>query len=191
MLRDVRGRDYGVISIRLRKQRNNSLASLAQYWRNKVNTGCREREVCSLQWEVEVLDLDMSVFIIPDALVKNGEERLVVLNRTAISLVKDVRGIHPNYIFTYNGKRIWKMNNTGWRKERMKGGLPQVRVHDLKHKFGRRLRAADVLFEDGQDLIGHRSGRITTHYSAASCSTISFTSITRPAGWSPSKTRSV
>lgn len=42
-----------------------------------------------------------------------------------------------------------------------------VRVHDLKHTFGRRLRAAGVSFEDRQDLLGHKSGRITTHYSAA------------------------
>jgi formylglycine-generating enzyme required for sulfatase activity len=49
-------------------------------------------------------------------------------------------------------------------------GLPQVRVHDLKHTFGRRLRAAGVSFEDRQDLLGHRSGRITTHYSAAELS---------------------
>jgi hypothetical protein len=49
-------------------------------------------------------------------------------------------------------------------------GLPHVRVHDLKHTFGRRLRAADVSFEDRQDLLGHRSGRITTHYSAAELS---------------------
>jgi len=41
------------------------------------------------------------------------------------------------------------------------------RVHDLKHTFGRRLRAAGVSFEDRQDLLGHRSGRMTTHYSAA------------------------
>ena len=45
-------------------------------------------------------------------------------------------------------------------------GLPQVRVHDLKHTFGHRLRAAGVPFEERQDLLGHRSGRITTHYSA-------------------------
>ena len=49
-------------------------------------------------------------------------------------------------------------------------GLKQVRVHDLKHTFGRRLRAAGVSFEDRQDLLGHRSGRITTHYSAAELS---------------------
>ncbi len=40
-------------------------------------------------------------------------------------------------------------------------------MHDLKHTFGRRLRAAGVSFEDRQDLLGHKSGRITTHYSAA------------------------
>jgi hypothetical protein len=42
-----------------------------------------------------------------------------------------------------------------------------VRVHDLKHTYGRRLRAAGVSFEDRQDLLGHKSTRITTHYSAA------------------------
>ena len=135
----------------------------------KVNTGCREREVCSLQWdwEVEVPELDTSVFIIPDTFVKNGEERLVVLNRTAMSIVNDVRGKNQKSVFTYKGNRIRKMNNSAWRNGRAKAGLPQVRVHDLKHTFGRRLRAAGVSFEDRQDLLGHRSGRITTHYSAA------------------------
>ncbi len=42
-----------------------------------------------------------------------------------------------------------------------------VRVHDLRHTFGRRLRSAGVSFEERQDLLGHKSGRITTHYSAA------------------------
>jgi hypothetical protein len=47
-----------------------------------------------------------------------------------------------------------------------------VRVHDLKHTFGRRLRAAGVSFEDRQDLLEHKSGRITTHYSAAELSNL-------------------
>ncbi len=44
--------------------------------------------------------------------------------------------------------------------------LPQVRVHDLKHTFGRRLRAAGVPLETRKVLLGHRNGDITTHYSA-------------------------
>ena len=151
---------------RLFKELPDHLARMALY---KVNTGCREQEVCSLQWdwEVEVPELDTSVFIIPDTHVKNGEERLVVLNRVAMSVVNNVRGKHRKHVFTYNGRRIRKMNTAAWRKGRLRAGLPQVRVHDLKHTFGRRLRAAGVSFDDRQDLLGHRSGRITTHYSAA------------------------
>ena len=52
-------------------------------------------------------------------------------------------------------------------ESRDRAGLPQVCVHDLKHTFGRRLRAAGVGFKDRQDLLGRRSGRITTHDSAA------------------------
>ena len=59
------------------------------------------------------------------------------------------------------------MNATAWRNARARVGLEHVRVHDLKHTFGRRLRAVGVSFEDRQDLLGHRSGRITTHYSSA------------------------
>ena len=45
--------------------------------------------------------------------------------------------------------------------------MPSIRVHDLKHTFGRRLRAVGVSLEDRQDLLGHKSARITTHYSSA------------------------
>ncbi len=42
-----------------------------------------------------------------------------------------------------------------------------MRVHDIKHTFGRRLRSAGVSLEDRAGLLGHKAGRITTHYSAA------------------------
>ena len=48
----------------------------------------------------------------------------------------------------------------------MSVGLRQVRVHDLKHTFGRRLRAAGVPLETRKVLLGHKNGDITTHYSA-------------------------
>jgi integrase len=92
---------------------------------------------------------------------------LVVLNRVARSVIEGVRGEHPEFVFVYQGRPIGTMHNTAWQSARQRAGLPQVRVHDLKHTFGRRLRAAGVSFEDRQDLLGHHSGRITTHYSAA------------------------
>lgn len=165
----------------------------------KVNTGCREQEVCGLRWdnEVRVPELDTSVFIIPGSKVKNGEDRLVVLNRVARSVIDSQRGVDPRHVFTYcpparkarpreprtapARRPLGTMITKAWTKareraadkwERMKGepapeGFRTVRVHDLKHTFGRRLRAAGVSFEDRQDLLGHKSARITTHYSAA------------------------
>lgn len=59
------------------------------------------------------------------------------------------------------------MGNSAWQRGRKKAGLEHVRVHDLRHTYGRRLRSAGVSYEDRQDLLGHKSGRITTHYSAA------------------------
>ena len=134
----------------------------------KVNTGCRDQEVCKLRWawKIAIPELDTSVFVIPGAHVKNGQDRLVVLNRVAKSVIDAVRGQHPEYVFTYEGAPVTHMLNSAWKKARIRAGLPHVRVHDLKHTFGRRLRAAGVSFEDRQDLLGHRSSRITTHYSA-------------------------
>jgi integrase len=133
-----------------------------------VNTGCRDQEVCNLRWnwEVAIPELGTSVFIIPGIRVKNGDERLVVLNRIAESVVAARRGIHPTHIFTCKDHPIAYMLNSAWKRARNVAGLPHLRVHDLKHTFGRRLRSAGVSFEDRQDLLGHRSVRITTHYSA-------------------------
>lgn len=161
------------------------LARMALY---KVNTGCREQEVCKLRWdyEVKVPELDTSVFIIPGDHVKNGDERLVVLNRVAKSVVESMRGVHPTHVFAIvppkgEARPVLKMYGTAWKQARERAankwaerhgepapeGFRKVRVHDLKHTFGRRLRAAGVSFEDRQDLLGHKSGRITTHYSQA------------------------
>lgn len=129
--------------------------------RFKVNTGCREQEVCQLRWEWEkrVPSLKTSVFIIPIhicmdgelwQLVKNGEDRLVVLNDEAKAVIEEVRGLHSEWVFSYNGRPITRMNNTAWRNARKKANLDDLRIHDLKHTFGRRLRAAGVSYEDRQ-----------------------------------------
>jgi integrase len=159
------------------------LAKMALF---KVNTGTREQEVCYLSWdwEIEVPELGTIAFLIPadfggrtaNSGVKNGEDRLVVLNDVARTVVESCRGIHPKLVFTYEGKQTGRMNNSAWDKARIrtamnvylasgriipanlliKGqrgilitdqlktfiesampGLANVRVHDLKHTFGR------------------------------------------------------
>jgi len=137
----------------------------------KVNTGCRKQEVLQLRWnwEVQVPELDTSVFILPcndEFQTKNSQERIVVLNSIARRVVDEQRGKHPEFVFTYRGRPTKSILNWGWKLARVRAGLPKVRVHDLRHSFGHRLRAAGVSYEDRQDLLGHKSDRITTHYSA-------------------------
>ncbi|WP_051901461.1 tyrosine-type recombinase/integrase [Methylotenera sp. L2L1] len=156
----------------------------------KVNTGCREQEVCKLQWdwEVEVPELNTSVFIVPAKFggrngkggVKNQEDRVVVLNRVASSVIEAQRGKHPIYVFPVDGKPMHRMNNSAWdsataraaEKLALEEGKPvneeffHLRVHDIKHTLGRRLRAAGVSNETRKVLLGHTNGDITTDYSA-------------------------
>ena len=73
----------------------------------KVDTGCREQEVCQLvwDWEVKVPELDTSVFVLPSNdqfQTKNSQERIVVLNSIAKRVVDERRGKHPEIVFTYN-----------------------------------------------------------------------------------------
>lgn len=157
----------------------------------KVNTGTREQEVCKLRWdwEISVPELGTSVFLIPADFggrhersgVKNGDERLVVLNSVAKSIIEQQRGLSKDWVFPYNGNAMHRMNDSAWKKARVRAaklwqeenlrpahpGYASIRIHDLKHTFGRRLRAAGVTEEDRKALLGHKNGSITSHYSGA------------------------
>ncbi|MFH1114887.1 MAG: tyrosine-type recombinase/integrase [Pseudomonadota bacterium] len=160
------------------EEQDRLFAELPAYLRRmalfKVNTGTRDQEVSKLRWEWEydIPEIGTSVFLIPRERVKNRQDRLVVLNTIAREVVNTARGEHPDYVFTLRGRPLRSIYGRVWRHARCRAGLPEVRVHDLKHTFGRRLRAAGVSFEDRQDLLGHKSTRITTHYSAPEIATL-------------------
>jgi integrase len=161
-----------------------------------VNTGCRESEVCGFrwawEWHTDIEDFRGRVFIVPGNVelvhgagkaVKNREDKLVVLNDIAKSVVDACRGDHPEFVFTRFGKSrkngkpgtparpVRRMHNTAWKRAWRDAGLPvnaayKRGVHNLRHTFGRRLRAAGVPKETRQVLLGHKNKDITTHYSA-------------------------
>lgn len=152
----------------------------------KVHTGLREAEVCALRWDWESRrdGLAASVFVIPGAYTKNGLERLVVLNRTARAVLETQRGAAAageDYVFTYQGRPLRRLHTAAWDRARTRAaadyqahhgrpapwGYAHVRVHDLKHTLGARLRAAGVPFWTRQALLGHKAATLTDHYSAA------------------------
>jgi len=138
-----------------------------------VNTGLRDENVCGLQWSWEryIPELKRSVFLVPASEFKGKRPHVAILNDVAMNVVKSCKGIHSEYVFTYRNEkkdlphaRIDTINNTAWQKARARAKLVQVRVHDLRHTYGQRLRDAGVSNEDRAVLMGHATSSMSEHY---------------------------
>lgn len=134
-----------------------------------VNTGLRDSNVCGLmwQWEVAVPEVGRSVFVIPPEAIKTRRTHVVILNDVAWSIVQTQRGKHRVWVLPYGGQRVLRMNNTAWKRIRLRAGLRAVRIHDLRHTFATRLRAAGVTAEDRNTLLGHATNSMADHYASA------------------------
>lgn len=124
---------------------------------------------------IETMGLLMILFSISQSLLCWHEICDQVDQPYNVKLLRYIHGFNlfPEYIKRLKLYKFRLAKSSHWQKARIRADLPQVRVHDLKHTFGRRLRAAGVSFEDRQDLLGHKSTRITTtYYSAAELSSL-------------------
>ena len=148
-----------------------------------LNTGARDANVCRLRWDWErqLPELGRSVFVIPPAEFKTNRTHVLILNDAAWSVVQECRGMHPDFVFTYRRERVKNlhlapamdykpiatMNNTAFQNARSAAGLERMRVHDLRHTFGQRLRDAGVPEEDRALLLGHAIEGMPQHYATA------------------------
>lgn len=158
-----------------------------------VNTGCRKEEIFGLKWTdlraVPELDIKredgtvkeaMFVFVLGDT--KNGEQRAVICNsyaRNAVNLQRKVQlkknGKLSDYVFPsarrgYVGSRCVGSGKV-WADAWVKAGLPsgpltKKGIHNCRHTFAHRLRAAGVPQEDRNALLGHAKTNLAEHYAA-------------------------
>ncbi len=148
-----------------------------------TSTGARDDNVCRLRWDWErpVAELKRSVFVIPASEFKGKRPHVLVLNDVAWRVVEACRGRHPEYVFVWRRERVKNfdaapamdyrpvatMNNTAFQAARKAVGLERMRVHDLRHTFGQRLRDAGVAEEDRALLLGHAIAGMPQHYATA------------------------
>jgi len=125
-----------------------------------LNPGCREQEICQLRWdwEIQLPEMETSVFILGASITKTSTERVVVLNTVARRVIESRRGIHAEHVFTYRGRPVGKLRSSAWRRAWKAVGLPDEPgilkgLRNLRHTFGRRLRSAGIPLETRKALL--------------------------------------
>jgi integrase len=156
-----------------------------------VNTGVRKEEMFGLKWsdrrwmpELDIKNADgsvkerMYVFVLGDT--KNSQQRAVICNSIARRAVEYQRKWQEkyeqtDYVFPSRaGGRVGsKVRDAGkvWYDAWKKAGLPIDKyikrgMHNCRHTFAHRLRAAGVPQEDRNALLGHANTNLAEHYSA-------------------------
>jgi len=125
-----------------------------------VETGMRRGELLGLTWA----DIDLDRRVARLALTKNGTAREVPLSRRAVVALKSL-----DQSTNRASQRVFPISagalEQAWMRLRMRAGLADLRLHDLRHE------AVSRLFERGLNVIevstisGHRELRMLARYS--------------------------
>lgn len=94
-------------------------------------TGLRQSNVLKLEWSQ--VDLERRVVWFHGDQMKNKADHHVSLNDTAYEVLLRQRGMHPERVFTCNGKPVANANTRAWRKALKEAGIENFRWHDLRH----------------------------------------------------------
>jgi len=125
-------------------------------------TGCRLGEVLTLKWEE--VDLQNNCLRLKDS--KTGA-RVIPLNDTAREVVLSIEKKADNpYVFCGNksGTHLVAIQKT-WGRIRRKAGMPDLRIHDLRHSFASfAINNADLDLVHVQKLLGHKNIATTLRY---------------------------
>src|SRR5574344_983899 len=123
-------------------------------------TGARKREVLDAQWS----DFDTlnNLWTIP--ITKNGKKRSVPRTPPLLELLESIPK-QSKYLFASpKTKKPYVSIFNSWNTARIKAGLPEVRIHDLRHTYASALVNAKCSLYEVQMLLGHSTAKMTQRY---------------------------
>jgi integrase len=135
-----------------------------------ILTGARKRELLDSQWQD--FDLSRRSWRIP--LTKAGKARHVPLSDGALSVLNEIQRI-PDCPFVFANPRTRKPYVSffcAWNTARIKAGLADVRVHDLRHSFASLLINKGRTLYEVQRILGHTQVKTTMRYAHLSHDTL-------------------
>jgi integrase len=128
-----------------------------------IITGARKREVLDARWED--FDFERRTWRIP--ISKSGKARHVPLSDGAVQLLnsvpryRDCPWVFPNP----DTKKPFVSIYYSWDTARKRAGMPEVRIHDLRHSFASFLVNAGRSLYEVQKILGHADAKTTQRYS--------------------------
>ena len=125
--------------------------------------GCRKRELLDARWED--FDLVRRSWRIP--MSKSGKARNIPISLKALEVLQKVpRWAGCPYVLP-NPKTKKPFGNlySCWNTARVRAGLPDVRMHDLRHSFASNLVNAGQSIYVVSKLLGHSQVKTTARYS--------------------------
>lgn len=126
-------------------------------------TGARRHEVLEARWKD--INWRQRIWRIPKT--KSGKIRHVPLSNRALKTLKtrQAQRISPEYIFPNpsTGEPFISIFRS-WDTARKTAGLPELRIHDLRHSFASFLVNAGRSLYEVQELLGHADIRTTSRY---------------------------
>jgi len=129
-----------------------------------LSTGARLNEALSARWEH--IDRENRVWRIPATISKSKRVRTVPLNDSAIEVL-DALGTEGKFaelfISDQTGRPLRYIQKV-WERLRKEAGLPNLRIHDLRHQFASLLVNAGRSLYEVQKILGHSSHSVTERY---------------------------
>jgi len=133
-------------------------------------TGARRNEITYAKWEH--VDLEKRTLLVP--LSKSGKPRSIALNGAAVELLRAIQANSSNpYVFpSPTTGRPSPSLYFPWQRIRVRAGLPDLRLHDLRHSFASFLVNRGVSLYVVQGLLGHGNTRYTQRYAHLTADTL-------------------
>lgn len=150
----------------------NSNTSVCQLVLLLLYTGARKRELLDARWEE--VDFQQRVLWIPPERSKSKRPRPIALSQKAIGILEGIpREPDIPYLF-FNPKTRKPPVSVfvAWDGIRKRAGVPDLRLHDLRHSFASFLVNAGRSLYDVQRLLGHQDPKVTMRYAHLSQSTM-------------------
>jgi integrase len=135
-----------------------------------IFTGARRHEVLDARWED--INLLAQSWRIP--ISKSGKARHVPLSGGVIELLQRVPRLpHCPYVFANpNTRKPYVSIFYSWNTARTNAGIPEVRIHDLRHSFASFLINAGRSLYEVQKILGHSQISTTQRYAHLSSETL-------------------